>query len=126
VLGEMPVNTRFVNEDHSIDSSVDIAAEICSHYTFQSMAAKIGSCAKISPDLITAFGERAIKSWEMDSHANIADLYKLNTADRSEKINELLNYFRNFIEDMGLSGKIIDKIMTIASVSHELLFSERF
>ena len=120
-----PVNTRFINEDHLSDPTGDIAAEICSHYTYQSMAAKIGMCAQISPDLITAFGERAIKSWEMDFHANIVDLYKLNTADRSMKIKELLNYFRDYIGDMGLSVKTIDKIMTIASVSHELLFSER-
>ena len=95
-----------------------------STYAFTSMMEKVSSHAQVSPELVKKYGMAAFKHWEEKTGRPITNLFSMKPEDRSSNIYTILNNFRESLTPIVLSVRKMDKIMCVASVSLEILFSK--
>ena len=111
----MALKTKFINEK---------GPDPLKNYAFTSMMEKVSSHAQVSPELVKKYGMAAFKNWEEKTGRPISNLFTMKSEDRSSNIYSILNNFRESLNPIVLSVRKMDKIMCVASVSLEILFSK--
>lgn len=92
-------------------------------FLFEKMASKIAHEAQISPTIVKKYSQRAIKEWEERTGQVFINLVKMTSVDRSENVYNILSDLRHSLEPFVPSVKTLDKSMSIASVSLELILN---
>jgi len=111
----MAPKTKFINENNFYPLK---------EYAFTSMMEKVSAQARVSPELVKQYGVAAFKNWEKKTGREITNLLSMKPEDRSSNLYSILNNFRESLDPIVLSVRKMDKIMCMASVSLEILFSK--
>jgi hypothetical protein len=111
----MKHTTRFILQEES-NNPLD-------GYLFYQMAYKIALEACVSPWLVQKISKKAISQWEETTGKSIKELGKLHPEDRAEEIYKILEYVERSLAKMVRSQKHIEKSISIATVSMELMLN---
>lgn len=95
-------------------------------FLFEKMASKIAHEARISPTIVKEYSKRAIKEWEKKTGQIFTNLVKMSSLDRSENVYHILSDLRHSLEPYVPSVKTLDKSMSIASVSIEIMLNPSY
>ncbi|MHA1521067.1 MAG: hypothetical protein ACTSRK_12865 [Promethearchaeota archaeon] len=94
--------------------------------TFQDMAEKIGTTAKLSPTLIYQYSKLAINDWEKTSGYEVKNLFLMKDLERSQNITDILNNLQEKLKDLVSCPKVLNKSLCIANVGYQVIFDPLF
>jgi hypothetical protein len=92
------------------------------NYAFENMLQKISSLTKVSPNLIKNYGISSIKEWQKKTGLTVNSLTSMKPEDRCSHIYDMLDLFRNRLETVIFSVKDLDKSLSIANITYEIIF----
>ena len=93
-----------------------------SNYAFETMLQKISSLTKVSPELVRKYGIASFKEWQKKTGLNADSLSNMKPEDRCSHIYDMLDLFRNRLETVIFSVKDLDKSLSIANITYEIIF----
>ncbi len=96
-----------------------------SDYAFESMLQKISSLTKVSPELVRKYVIASFKEWELKTGLNVNSLSAKKPEDRCSHIYDMLDLFRNRLETVIYSVKDLDKSLSIANITYEIVFGNQ-
>ena len=96
-----------------------------SNYAFETMLQKISSITKVSPNLLKDYGIASFKEWQKKTGINVDSLSSMKPEDRCSHIYDMLDLFRNRLETIIFSVKDLDKSLSIANITYEIIFGNQ-
>ena len=96
-----------------------------SHYAFETMLQKISSLTRVSPELVRKYGIASFNEWQKKTGLNVTSLSNMKPEDRCSHIYDMLDLFRNRLETVIFSVKDLDKSLSIANITYEIIFGNR-
>ena len=96
-----------------------------SDYAFESMIQKISSLTKVSPELVKKYGIASFREWELKTGLEVNSLSSMKPEDRCSHIYDMLDLFRNRLETVIFSVKDLDKSLSIANITYEIIFGNQ-
>ena len=95
------------------------------NYAFETMLQKISSLTKVSPNLIKNYGISSLNEWQKKTGLKVHSLSNMKPEDRCSHIYDMLDLFRNRLETVIFSVKDLDKSLSIANITYEIIFGNR-
>ena len=95
------------------------------NYAFENMLQKISSLTKVSPNLIKNYGISSLNEWQKKTGLNVNSLSNMKPEDRCSHIYDMLDLFRNRLETIIFSVKDLDKSLSIANITYEIIFGNQ-
>ncbi|MHA1718572.1 MAG: hypothetical protein ACTSWX_08295 [Promethearchaeota archaeon] len=95
-----------------------------SDYTFETMLQKISSLTRVSPELVRKYGIASFKEWESTTGLSVRSLSNMKPEDRCFHIYNMLDMFRSHLETVIFSVKDLDKSLSIAGITYEIMFGK--
>ena len=96
-----------------------------SDYAFESMLQKISSLTKVSPELVRKYGIASFREWELKTGLEVKSLLSMKPEDRCSHIYDMLDVFRGRLETVIFSVKDLDKSLSIANITYEIIFGNK-
>jgi len=96
-----------------------------SHYAFETMLQKISTLTRVSPELVRKYGIASFNEWQKKTGLTVNSLSNMKSEDRCFHIYDMLDLFRNRLETVIFSVKDLDKSLSIASITYEIIFGNR-
>ena len=93
-----------------------------SDYAFETMLQKISSLTKVSPVLVRKYGIASFQEWQKKTGLTLNSLSSMKPEDRCSHIYDMLDLFRNRLETIIFSVKDLDKSLSIANITYEIIF----
>jgi len=95
------------------------------NYAFETMLQKISSLTKVSPNLIKNYGISSLNEWQKKTGLKINSLSNMKPEDRCSHIYDMLDLFRNRLETVIFNVKNLDKSLSIANITYEIIFGDK-
>jgi len=96
-----------------------------SDYAFEAMLQKISSLTRVSPELVRKYGIDSFKEWQRKTGLTFDSLSSMKPEDRCSQIYDMLDLFRNRLETVIFSVKDLDKSLSIANITYEIIFGNQ-
>jgi len=95
------------------------------NYAFETMLQKISSLTKVSPNLIKNYGISSLNEWQKNTGLKVNSLSNMKPEDRCSHIYDMLDLFRNRLETVIFNVKNLDKSLSIANITYEIIFGHK-
>ncbi len=96
-----------------------------SDYAFESMLQRISSLTRVSPELVRKYGIASFREWEKNTGLSVNTLKRMKPEDRCFHIYDMLEVFRSQLETVIFSVKDLDKSLSIANITYEIIFGNK-